>query len=414
MAAKAEETGSQIESVDVDVLGTEIDDKSKITCDSGLETLEACSTSLSNPSGELENQEDTSTKGLASALENSDSDTIQSPRSLTPEEGNNCDSVEKSDGLTPENACENDEIRSVSEKTIADNVSERQNPSITKVSMKTISISQDNVPVSILNDHSPEETSNPLTIISLTDNIVDNSLKMSTMSLNEDPTLTKTNQSTLHKAPFSKSAENITIRNEQETSTSQNDLNTQKILSDFSNQKTKVSATQKVLPDTPANLDVRYPRLPKEILNQDLGSIYKNVHGIFSSVSGSLKNAYNISHKVTVPKPVTKPVLNTKIINEIFEEYPASVLKENGVESTEINQEMPLKSPGCDTETDAKKDVCRLQVETLERLLAEQRKEMAVLRERVRQQADELQEKDETFKDLEGKMDQVRIDLPFL
>lgn len=48
-------------------------------------------------------------------------------------------------------------------------------------------------------------------------------------------------------------------------------------------------------------------------------------------------------------------------------------------------------------------------MESLERILVEQRRELSSLHDRVRQQGDELRDKDQTFKELETKMDMVNI-----
>lgn len=247
-------------------------------------------------------------------------------------------------------------------------------------------------------------------------------LTTSTVSLNDN----QCTDNVICKSPFSKSAENITnvtFDKQNETTglnSSDKELNADKILSQFSSQKTKASAVQKI-PETVTNVDPKYTRIPKELLSQDIGSIVKNVHGIFSSVSGSLKSAY--THRTAYAQKPTKPTKNLpngKLMNDIFEdentdmktdivEKPETIeCKENIPYSNSNTDSMlkPLDSDSSDS-TDTKKDVLRLQVESLERVLAEQRKENASLRERVKQQCDELQQKDMTFKELEVKLDMV-------
>ncbi|KOB67834.1 putative oocyte-testis protein 1, partial [Operophtera brumata] len=58
-----------------------------------------------------------------------------------------------------------------------------------------------------------------------------------------------------------------------------------------------------------------------------------------------------------------------------------------------------------DEHLDPKSEVLRLQIESLERLLLEQRKENSCLTERVQQQIEELQARDQNYKDLEGQLD---------
>ncbi|XP_052753852.1 coiled-coil domain-containing protein 186 isoform X2 [Galleria mellonella] len=233
-------------------------------------------------------------------------------------------------------------------------------------------------------------------------------LATSSSSLNEQKTALN-NNSTICKSPLSKSVENIS------TVEHQAELNTEKILAEFTNKKSKVGAVQKI-PETSINqnVDVKYPRIPKEILSQDLGSIVKNVHGIFSSVSGSLKSAYNSTQRVAVSKPVPKnlkPLTNGKVMNEIFEdEISEEKPYENGVDKVNENDVTNVTTNSSDqgtidAESDTKRDLLRLQVESLERVLGEQRRENAALRDRLKQQLDEIQEKDQMFKDFEIKLD---------
>ncbi|XP_064075756.1 coiled-coil domain-containing protein 186 isoform X2 [Vanessa tameamea] len=228
----------------------------------------------------------------------------------------------------------------------------------------------------------------------------------STYSLNEP-----NNETTTNLSPISRSADNISNYDTHHLITK--DLDQERILSEFLSQKNKVSATQKIVQDNQQNADVKYARLPKEILSQDLGSIVKNVHGIFSSVSGSLKNAYNNTQRVT-QKPIVKtvkPVTNGRIMNEIFEfteEKSVNDIAQLQSENSNINIEPVPKSDVPELEhekNDSNNEMLKLQIESLERVLFEQRKENASLRERVKQQCDELQAKDQTFKDLEAKVD---------
>lgn len=249
-------------------------------------------------------------------------------------------------------------------------------------------------------------------------------LTTSTMSLEEQKSPLVSNIKTISKSLYSKSAENISTIDQNvdpNLNSSHKELNTENILSQFANQKNKVIATQKIpettllphkpVPESYTNTDLRYARLPKELLSQDLGSIVKNVHGIFSSVSGSLKNAY-IHQRAQKPaiKNVVKSIPNGKIMNDIFEDESSSMI------TVERPLEIPVKDEavklsdveGCEPENNAKKDAIKLQSETLERLLSEQRKENTCLRERVKQLVEELQEKDQTSKEVDAKLDLVR------
>ncbi|KAI8427011.1 hypothetical protein MSG28_014656 [Choristoneura fumiferana] len=232
------------------------------------------------------------------------------------------------------------------------------------------------------------------------------SLATSTVSLHE---ATNTNI-TICKSPYSRSAENISI----DIKTDQSIVDKDTILSQFKSQKNKVSATQVITPDSQTTLDVRYPRIPKEILSQDIGSIVKNVHGIFSSVSGSLKSAYTYRTGQMPYMKTVKPMTNGKLMKDIFEDEQNDEKVNNGIdalkaepnvnESEIIDENKPILNV---EESNVKGDVLRLQIESLERVLGEQRRENSVLRERVKQQADELQERDQTFKELEVKMDMM-------
>lgn len=249
-------------------------------------------------------------------------------------------------------------------------------------------------------------------------------LTTSTVSLDEQKSPLVSNIKTLSKSLYSKSAENISTIDQNvdpNLNSSHKELNMETILSQFTNQKNKVTATQKIaestllphkpVPESYTNIDLRYARLPKELLSQDLGSIVKNVHGIFSSVSGSLKNAYihQRAHKPAI-KNVVKPVSNGKVMNDIFEDESSSTITvEKCLESPIVDEAIKSsEAQESEQESNAKKDVLKLQVETLERLLSEQRKENTCLREQVKQLVDEVQEKDHTSKEVEAKLDLVR------
>lgn len=248
-------------------------------------------------------------------------------------------------------------------------------------------------------------------------------LTTSSVSLNEQKSPVVTNMK-ISKSLYSKSAENISTIDQNvdpNLNSSHKALNTEKILSQFANQKNKVTATQKIpessvlphkpLPESYTNLDLRYARIPKELLSQDLGSIVKNVHGIFSSVSGSLKNAYihQRGHKPAI-KNIVKPIPNGKVMNDIFEdESNLTITVEKPLEIPVIDEAVKLSDvEGSEPEGDAKKDVLKLRIETLERLLSEQRKENTCIRERVKELVDQLQEKDQTSKEVDAKLDLVR------
>lgn len=231
---------------------------------------------------------------------------------------------------------------------------------------------------------------------------INSNLTASTLNLNENP-IHNLNKS------HSRSAENISV-------TINENLDKDAILSQFATQKNKVTAVQKI-PETTTvssmNLDPRYSRIPKEILSQDLGNIVKNVHGIFSSVSGSLKHAYS-QRTIQKPSPKLKAIPNSKVMNDIFEDEPIdntdTNFKMNSIEKLDTipNSKCDeLKEDLVQTELDPQREILKLQIETLERLLFEQRKENSTLRERVKQHVDEMQERDVTFKELEIKLDLV-------
>ncbi|XP_060809276.1 coiled-coil domain-containing protein 186 [Amyelois transitella] len=242
-------------------------------------------------------------------------------------------------------------------------------------------------------------------------NFTNKALTTSTTSLDHQRV-----QDSISKSPLSRSAEDISKVElpQEKLNLSAKELNTEEILAQFVSQKPKAGATQKIIdsPQIIQNLDVRYAKIPKELLSQDLGSIVKNVHGIFSSVSGSLKSAYNSSQRVLpqqkAPVKLVKNLPNGKVMKDIFEDELTedrpqiiSVEKTNESEILNTKSDLNLESEG----EDVKGDVLKLQVESLEKLLAEQRKENGLLRDRVKQQLDELQERDQTFKELEVKLD---------
>lgn len=226
--------------------------------------------------------------------------------------------------------------------------------------------------------------------------IIMNNLALSTMSLDE-----KTAGNPMIKSQFSRSAENIPLLNtEHKTFSMGNHLDKEDILTQFSIQKKQVNATQRIPENvTEPALDVRYTRIPKEILSQDIGSIVKNVHGMFSSVSGSLK--YYTHRTATKPVKNLKPIPNSKVMTDIFEDEINEPTKLDQEISNEPVEEMK------DQDLDPKSEVLRLQIESLERLLFEQRKENTSLRERVKQHVDDSQDKENMFKELEGKLDSV-------
>lgn len=240
--------------------------------------------------------------------------------------------------------------------------------------------------------------------------VIKKELTNSTVSLNEH----KSVEIPTIKSTFSRSAEDVSFHQNEIITTNDKDLNADKILSQFASHKVKASAVQKI-PENLINLDPKYTRIPKELLSQDIGSIVKNVHGIFSSMSGSLKNAY--THRTSyTQKPVksVKNLPNGKLMSDIFEdeniesklatEKLDSIVKT--AENTHITNLDPMASNLDDIpDSGDAKDVLKLQIESLERLLTEQRKDNDSLRERLKHQADELQQKDQMFKDLEAKLD---------
>ncbi|XP_048485910.1 coiled-coil domain-containing protein 186 isoform X2 [Plutella xylostella] len=461
MSAVSEEAVSHIDSVDVANSLVESESKCELTCDSGLDTLDSCSLSLVNTSEtpkQLQNEEKEGEKGSTNRdAENDSSDTIYSPTSLSPEAGeehhfmnfddlhgvDDVDNIAINQLINIENKYDN-EIDKISADNgnfkvdlPLDNISSdfssylcsdtSGNSARSESEVKNIeNIENDGFGKSDIHSngstsiHSLDKVHDSNDYIAANDNEMKpqkimHTLATSTMSLHEEtePAI----EAALAKSTFSKSAENIPVLvphvvSNQNSSTKE--LDTEQILSDFTSQKTKAQAVQKIVPDVVSTADNKYHRIPKELLNQDLGSIVKNVHGIFSSVSGSLKNAYNISSRAAHPKPPQKIASKTgsKIMSEIFEEESSLQDSGSGTDKDTISETEISKSSNSEqdseSECDAKREVYKLQVESLERLLAEQRKEMAALRERVRQQTEEMIGKEQTFKDLEGKMDLMR------
>lgn len=390
----------QIDSSNVDEL-KENGSKSLLSCDSGVETFDTCSSAymLSSDSDgspikcaeilqdALENQDD---RPDSSAPENDASSEISTPTSLSSDDkvdSNLLNFVESSCNVSPKIECPVQENKFTCDDSVTiQNIKQIGNKDVNNDKIEHIdSMNTRNFYISNLNN--------------------DNSLTNSTLSLNESNERSKKLDLPLHSC----SAENIShefiINNAKE-------IDKDQILSEFTNQKSKVSATQKIVPDIPQALDMRYSRLPKELLSQDLGSIVKNVHGIFSTVSGSLKNVYNNSHRVATPKPpvkIMKPVTNGKILNEIFEDIQEEkpVNDPKTIENANIITESVTLNEIDENSDNSKSDMLKLQIESLERVLFEQRKENASLRERVKQQVDELEAKDQTFKELEAKVDLV-------
>lgn len=333
------------------------------------------------------------------ALENDGSSEISTPTSLSSE-----DKAVNAFEVSSSNKNDMDHVGIINNN----NIDEKDQIQVTKDDSPHIEVKNDAIIDSIKESISLENTNLNS----------DNKITTSTCSLYEP----NEQQTTINLTPLSRSADNISAyetTNENVDNLNTKDLDQAKILSEFISQKNKANATQKIVLDNP-HIDARYGIIPKEILSQDLGSIVKNVHGIFSSVSGSLKNAYNNSHRV-VQKPqvkAVKPVANGRIMNEIFEftdEKATDVTKLQNSENV-LSESVPttnVQEPEQDG-NDRSSEMLKLQIESLERVLFEQRKENASLRERVKHQCDELQAKDQTFKELEAKVDLVGFDLKIL
>lgn len=400
MSTELEENGIHIESVDVSEKVKETQENGSMVetietiCDSGLDTLDSCSAAFPASDSEV------------SPIKNKTNDDFgkgSSTDSLSNESSLSTPGFE--DGVT-DNL--NFEFPQQSDIDLAKELIINCIESM-KVSDAQEKI-EENVEITEFKQSDYDNMNRPLTT--------------STVSLNEHK-LTENN--IICKSPFSKSAENIsnisyTKPNDNASlNSSDKELNADKILSEFATQKSKASAVQKI-PENIAHIDPKYTRIPKELLSQDIGSIVKNVHGIFSSVSGSLKSAY--THRTAYSqKPVknTKNLPNGKLMNDIFEdentdqkpevvEKPETIIEHHEIITNSNAEVLATKLPetiSFEPFDATKKDVLRFQIETLERVLSEQRKENVTLRERVKQQCDELQQKDLTFKELEVKLDMV-------
>lgn len=409
MSNELEENVTHIDPVDVVISSKENVSLCELTSDSGVDTIGSYSGAYASSSDSTilpENGLQTDEKrSLSAGIENESDSLLSSPVSISPDNND----------LTDNMLCDN-EISSLKD----DSTEEIGQDSPAKDSNCNAFVHNESVPDLVTNSISQVSSTETNYEYKTTDLNYASSraLTSSTISLNE-PNISIA----VSKSSFSRSAENISTmeQSNEPYKSSNNEINADKILTEFSNQKSKVSAMQKI-PDNPQiHNDVRYARLPKELLPQDLGSIVKNVHGIFSTVSGSLKNAYNYSHRNPLQKipvkPIMKQIPNGKVMNDIFEdeiveEKPQQV---NGVDritdsvefSPSINFDLKSDQESVDSDSDSRKDVLKLQVEALEKLLAEQRKENGGLREKLKQHLDELQEKDHSFKDLEVKLDLV-------
>ncbi|XP_037299167.1 coiled-coil domain-containing protein 186 isoform X1 [Manduca sexta] len=422
MSDSSDVLANHIEKCDVDERSEENAENKETSCDSGVE----CSGFSNDTSSASRKVDTTGNLELSTPLSTTEEPTVKS-RSKEEETSSvghlNCDSSLDTCGFTgPEsesyplatNTSVTPHSVNISNiKTEMENKSDDFSPvsmsPTTNSDISSLSSNEKNVLVPketkefVTNKESTNCSQSHITYVDLKN--INSALTMSTASLNEQNAL----NDIVSKCPHSRSAENITtleLTGKLKLNSSDKDLNTEQILSDFSSHKNKVMAVQKI-PEIPSNTSARYTHIHKEILSQDIGSIVKNVHGIFSSVSGSLKNAY--THRASVQKP-TKPlkaVPNGKIMSDIFEDDNTDKIEKtnDSLENISNLNSDSISSENGEIESDAKKDVLRLQVETLERVLAEQRKENALLRERVKQQVDELQEKDHTFRDLESKLD---------
>ncbi|KAM3957342.1 LOW QUALITY PROTEIN: coiled-coil domain-containing protein 186 [Aphomia sociella] len=396
MSVDTEETQLHIENIDVDL--SKDNSSGEITSDSGVDTVDSYSGALTgssdseiSPIKHFEVALEIPNSGVTTQTENESCSTI------IPTESEVTNEISFNESPSFENGTNH--IQRTKENFICNKLN---NPELsTKAPTSSL------IETNLVNNESIFQLDNPLSNLNTT------TLATSLSSLDEQKTPLNSNP-TICKSPFSKSAENISL----EGQTTADNLNADKILAEFTNQKSKAGAVQKI-PETAVNqsLDVRYTRIPKEILSQDLGSIVKNVHGIFSSMSGSLKSAYNNTHRVSIPKPplkILKPIPNGKVMNDIFEdEVPDEKPYENGIDKPSENTDLSLNPANTDlldhdctdTEGDMKRDTLKLQIELLERAVGEQRRENAALRDRIKQQSDELQEKDQMFKELEIKLD---------
>ncbi|XP_041968699.1 coiled-coil domain-containing protein 186 isoform X2 [Aricia agestis] len=370
-----------IESVDVAEV-KENGTKSEICSDSGVETLDSQSTNYQSSS----ESEISPTKITKSAIELEDESNSSALHILN----NTALPVD-----TKLSSCEND-IQSLQDDPSSCSGQK-------ELANDNINILIETVPTDSVIDSQNEESDKSVPDKILIEEVeskllLETNLTASTTSLNDQADIDNFNYKL-----NSRSAENISnIENNLSSTSSTTDLEKDYILSQFTQQKIKASSTQKI--PEPQVYDARYSRIPKEILSQDLGSIVKNVHGIFSSVSGSLKNAYTNSQRV--PKPVVKNIKmpNGKVMNDIFEDTAEK--EKESVEPVNLTSEQApnLNEVPPDT-VENKNDLYKLQIESLEKVLSEQRKENASLREKVKQQVDELQAKDQMFKELEVKVD---------
>ncbi|KAJ2938691.1 hypothetical protein O0L34_g12018 [Tuta absoluta] len=492
MSSETGETHVKSVTVDVGEIPKENAPNSDKTCDSGLETSVSCSDTLSTLPTDGESSPELAEKQVLADL-NTDSNCvsdIDTNRSLTTsssispdintsdyllnldefpadkndpvstlsnfilEYDNNFSLEEQNSDLIANQSIENSEKHSnIDQKslaivsTAADTVMEEQNPVNTNINKET----------DILNDKSQDNNEELHDLIATnkavdsiyTQNEIDRkitpelspekiqeassnvNLRTSTASLNEQNTDTPNTISAISKSTYSRSADNISLIHI-ETDTEKPNLNTEKILNEFVNQKTKASAVQKLTPEIVKNnsvihnLDGKYSRIPKELLQPDLGSLVKNVHGIFSSMSGSLKYAYNQTQKAPKPnvKNVIRPIPNGKLMDDIFEdnsEKTVPTVKPNVEEkfdkSTSVNPNihidekgenaMNLNVDGKESSDYCKEDVYKFQIESLKNMLAEQRKENMILQERVREQGEELHNRDQSVKEMEVKLDMM-------
>lgn len=419
MAGQTSVNATNIDTVDVDNFAKENGTNSEKSCDSGIVIPEACSETFptssdseTSPTKSIYNDEiefDPTSENIGSPAKISvkkislQSNVTSSSLSISPE-----------DNCSPRSSIEASPIKNENTKEFEKLATDVKHGATNLV----IDIKEINVPENEQYnlEHSISTTSyNPnmsQTRDSLTASCIsldvqksdqNVSLASSSISLDENPSSNK-----VTKLPLSRSAENISHSENINLSafTIENkDIDKEEILTQFSLQKRQANATQRIPENTQqTNTDIQNTRIPKEILSQDIGSIVKNVHGMFSSVSGSLKY---YTHR-TAQKPVkhVTPIPNGKVMTDIFEDETNEFIQKDEHEianSAELIEE--IKDQGVESKT----EILRLQIESLERLLFNQRKENTSLRERVKQQVDECQGKDQMFKDLEGKLDSVSL-----
>ncbi|XP_013146569.1 PREDICTED: coiled-coil domain-containing protein 186 isoform X2 [Papilio polytes] len=386
MSRENNQNSVHIDSVDVDGLEKECILKSNENSDSGVDTGELSSSTTNVSSDSEVCPLKNSDKPISEDEKSKNSDCTENESSLTPASISPIEAVEN---INPDDPLmtETTDHYLTSNKNYFESDEE-------KISNNSESTS--NIPEN-------EQLDASMYMKSDLDNVHRN-LAMSTVSLNE-PNKNQENI-IMCKSPYSKSAENVCSLEEPEVNNlnSNPNIDTGEILSEYTNQKSKISATQKISEN---QHDTKHSRLPKEILSQDLGSIVKNVHGIFWSVSGNIKNAYTQRVSQKVPVKNLKPILNGKVMNDIFENTVGNeiLISDKNIINEEIKSNPEPKVEVNGESEDVKKDVLKLQIESLERMLSEQRKENVVLRERVKQHVDELNLKDQTFKELEAKLD---------